>query len=151
MADPRWLVDEMLGRLSRYLRFLGMDAEYVRGWSDPEILSALAGSDRILLTRDHELARRAPRAVLLTAVGIADQLRELIAVHPELPRAPRFDRCTVCNGPLERVPGTADSGVATALPSPRYRCRLCGAVYWEGSHTARIREDLHRWLGGEGT
>ncbi|MGI0139764.1 MAG: Mut7-C RNAse domain-containing protein, partial [Thermoplasmata archaeon] len=25
--EPRWIVDEMLGRLARYLRFLGYDTE----------------------------------------------------------------------------------------------------------------------------
>jgi uncharacterized protein len=134
----RWLLDEMLGRLARYLRFLGLDAEYVRGWSDERILHELPGSDRFLLTRDRDLARRAPRSLLLQTVEVSDQLRELFAAFPDLPRVPSFVRCTRCNGPLERVPGND--------PRPKFACRSCGHQYWEGSHTSRIRNDLARWL-----
>lgn len=135
----RWLVDEMLGRLARYLRFLGMDAEYVRGWSDERILTELSGSDQLLLTRDRALSRRASRGLLLHTVTVSEQLRELFAAYPDLPREPVFDRCTRCNGLLDRLP--------TDRPPPMYACRACGQQYWEGSHTSRIRHDLARWLG----
>lgn len=61
-----------------------------------------------------------------------------------------FTRCMVCNAPLE---ATAYRDVADALPAevrgdPRVRsagfrrCPSCRRVYWEGSHTRRMR----RWL-----
>lgn len=153
-ATPQWLVDEMLGKLARYLRILGCDAEYVRGLADAEILTRLASSHRQLVTRDELLAKRAPHSTLLRAVGVREQLQELWQQHPELPRAPRFTRCTLCNGVLvledssQSLPVTVESsGDAGARPSERFRCAKCGQQYWRGSHTAHLERDLASWAG----
>ncbi|TFG55378.1 MAG: hypothetical protein E4H30_07370 [Methanomassiliicoccus sp.] len=75
MADPSFLLDGMLGSLSRWLRLLGYDAEYVRDASDREMLSLLQGNDRLLLTRDRQLAERAgDRGVLITVTDLNSQL-----------------------------------------------------------------------------
>jgi len=140
----------MLGRLARYLRILGYDTEYVRGVEDAEILDRLRRDPRVLLTRDRGLARRVPGTVLLHSTALPDQLKEIRAAVPELSAVPRFDRCTACNGPLDpkrpgelRVPGRVPAAVAGSV----WECRACGHVYWEGSHTARLRRDLETWLG----
>ncbi len=107
MDEPRWLVDEMLGRLVRYLRFLGYDAEYVRGITDDEIVERARVDQRRVITRDRSLARRLPDAVLLTRTDIAGQMRELRTAFPALRADVRFDRCSICNGRLsilEKVP-----------------------------------------------
>ncbi|HEV2449389.1 MAG TPA: Mut7-C RNAse domain-containing protein [Thermoplasmata archaeon] len=143
MASPAWLVDEMLGRLARYLRILGCDAEYVRGLSDDELLQHQRRSERVLLTRDVALARRSERAQLLRAVDVRAQLVELWRAWPALPRVPRFDRCTECNGPLVTVP-PGEAGNSTG-GSPQFRCTACGHRYWAGSHTAHLERDLAEW------
>lgn len=152
---PPLLVDEMLGRLTRYLRVLGCDAEGVRGWTDDRVVAEVAATGRVLVTRDEELARRvAARGRRIRAVDLPGQLGEIVGYFPELPRAPTFRRCTVCNGVLEREPGEGpapDRGPAlagTPEPTPIYRCASCGHRYWEGTHTARMRRDIAAWIGG---
>ncbi|MCI4345498.1 MAG: Mut7-C RNAse domain-containing protein [Thermoplasmata archaeon] len=149
-----WLVDEMLGKLARYLRILGTDAEYVQGLSDDEVLAKLQESHRILLTRDVRLASRASRSTLLRAVEVRDQLRELWAVHPSLPRTPRFTRCTRCNGelvaaaPAARVTSGGQAGIReSAGLNPQFTCLTCGHRYWRGSHTEHLERDLASWSG----
>ena len=140
MADPRWLVDEMLGRLARYLRILGYDTEYAQGVDDEAIARRAAEEGRRLVTRDRRLAPRSPGAVLVTSPYLLDQLRSVRAAWPTLRLAPAFVRCTLCNGEL--VPMRDNPGEG-ATPSPHvYRCPRCGHRYWEGTHTRDIRAFL---------
>jgi uncharacterized protein len=142
----------MVGRLARYLRFVGCDTAYLRGLSDDEILRQARSEDRVLLTRDRALARRAPRAVLLESPFVEAQWREVRLAYPDLPTEVRFDRCTECNGRLSPyVRGTdasADRGLPASIgdgPRPLFRCTECGHLYWEGSHTDQIRSRLAGW------
>ncbi len=132
--EERFIADEMLGRLARYLRILGYDTEYARDTDDEAIRARADSERRILLTRDRELARRTPGAILLRSPRLAEQLAEVRRRLPRIGFAPRFDRCTVCNGELAPAEGEERGSI--------YACRRCGQRYWEGSHTRRIREFL---------
>ncbi|NLF02923.1 MAG: hypothetical protein GX601_18320 [Anaerolineales bacterium] len=56
--DLRLLLDGMLGRLAKWLRLLGYDAEYDNSASDTELARRARAEGRVLLTRDYELANR---------------------------------------------------------------------------------------------
>ncbi len=154
-VEPRFLCDEMLGRLARYLRFLGYDVEYRQGVRDEELVRRSREDDRLLLTRDRTLAQRTRRAVLLRSLAVEGQLRELSREVPDLDRGVRFLRCSLCNGPLyeaDRSTPRPPRGVPEDRwggPDPVYICRSCGQAYWEGSHTREIRLTLARALGHE--
>ena len=157
MAPPRWLADEMVGRLARYLRFVGCDTTYARGSRTRRILSQARADGRVILTRDRALASRAERSLLLESPTLADQWRAVRSAYPNLPTEVRFERCTLCNGRLEkitepspepRVDGVPWDRVARGLPL--FRCGACGHYYWEGSHTADIRARLAAWTEGGG-
>jgi uncharacterized protein len=152
VTPPRWLADEMVGRLARYLRFVGCDTEYVRGASDQEVLDRARREDRVILTRDRALAGRASAALLLTSPNLADQWKAVRRAYPEVPSQPRFERCTECNGRLEPfLPGPGRPR-PEGVPWDRverglglFRCSSCGHCYWEGSHTRSITERLSVW------
>jgi len=152
VLPPRWCADEMLGRLARYLRFVGLDTTYVRGWTDDEVVVRCREEERFLLTRDRELAGRVPDSLCLEAPHVEQQWKELRARFPELPKDIRFVRCGICNGTLAiyapppgaRLPaGTPADRVAAGLLL--YRCASCGHLYWAGSHTADLRDRIRRW------
>ncbi len=157
MHEPRWLVDEMLGRLARYLRFLGYDTEYVRGFDDNEIVARARRESRRAVTRDRKLSERLPDAVLLTRTDIAGQMQELRVAFPGLRSAVRFDRCSLCNGQLVVQEGLpSDRPELDRLPKevralrvPLYACAQCGHLYWEGSHTRYVRRRLGEWFSPE--
>jgi len=156
VPQPSFLVDEMLGRLARYLRFVGCDAEYVRDVDDAEILTRARSEGRIILTRDRILARSAPHALLLTQLGIAEQWREVRRAFPALNTRVQFDRCTECNGVLSEWHPPASEAQTPGVPWDRvaqglllYRCERCAHLYWEGSHTAHIARRLAEWEGRE--
>jgi uncharacterized protein with PIN domain len=135
---PRFLADAMLERLARWLRVLGVDVESAGGTAaDRELVRRAAAEDRVLLTRDRRLALEhgAGEHLVVRSAAPLEQLREVverfaIEVPPEL-----FTRCLLCNAPLEPAerPG---------VPPPARRCPQCDRIYWEGSHTRRMRAAL---------
>ena len=141
----------MVGRLARYLRFLGYDTEYARGLDDDTIARRAREEGRVLVTRDRELAARVPGALLLRSPHLDDQLRAVRASFPELREEVAFERCSLCNGRLAPWSAPADGTLPPELPRERvnaglpiFACVACGHRYWEGGHTARIRSRLAR-------
>ncbi|MFC7135202.1 MULTISPECIES: Mut7-C RNAse domain-containing protein [Salinibaculum] len=150
MGDPtteQLLLDTMLGKLATYLRMCGYDTAYALDdglEADDAVLARSRESGRTLVTRDRQLARRAPDAVLLTEREVDDQLRELSAAGYALELADEPARCGVCNSPVERV--AADERTPEYAPDPGetavWRCVTCGQHFWKGSHWDDVGETL---------
>lgn len=144
----------MLGRLARWLRTLGFDTAYDPAVHDPELVQLAADEARVLLTRDRHLVDhlRPERVILVTDDAPLAQLRQVVEACALHPPAQLFTRCIVCNTELR--PATEDEAAtlvpaaSRGLPGPVSRCPGCGRVYWEGSHTRRMRESLARALPG---
>ena len=158
METPRFLADAMLGRLARYLRFVGVDTEYVRDLPDAAIAARARAEGRVVLTRDRALAQRAPGALWIRSPSVAEQWREVRAAWPGVGDRVSFDRCALCNGPLRPYRLGSAPDRETDLPRDRaagglavWECGDCGHLYWEGSHTANIRRRLAAWTAPEAT
>lgn len=152
--EPRFLCDAMLGRLGRWLRALGYDAEDAGADRDGALVRRAVRERRLLLTRDRKLARawRVDVVVLVAGQTPAQQLRDAVERFGLDCRARLFTRCMLCNVALEptRAEEVADRippGVPDTQPALA-RCPSCGRVYWEGQHTVRMRRWLARHLGG---
>ena len=106
----------MLGGLARWLRAADYDSLFAEGgWSDRELVELCAREDRVLLTKDRQLALSARDTIPLLLLGSrgmdgnARELREVLGVDWQ--HAP-FTRCLVDNALLtaadphdaERVP-----------------------------------------------
>jgi uncharacterized protein with PIN domain len=158
---PRFLVDSMLGSLSRWLRITGFDAEYRRDADDEDLLSEASASGRVLLTRDRALAARAAKrgikALLLETDDDADQLA-VVAASLKLELDPSNSRCPKCNGALvkaekERIVEQVPEASLAAFDE-FWVCRDCGSVFWRGSHWDKIVSTLEkagRLSGGMGS
>ena len=159
-AAPRLIADAMLVRLARWLRALGVDTELAGATESDAALVARARADRrVVLTRDRRLADECGdvACVLLRADTPLGQLGEVMARFAIRPRAALFTRCLLCNVALEPLdPASAPEWEAALPPSVRAgrggptavrRCPRCGRLYWEGSHTRRMRTALARELG----
>jgi len=151
-AETRFLADRMLGTLTRYLRFMGYDTVSANGFmagnpdEDTRLLELAKNDHRILLTRDHELARRGGGQAVLVADGDVlvqvQQLADLGLIEQRLP----MSRCSLCNTVLRAA--TLDE-IASARYAPRDRagyaffwCDRCGKLYWNGSHGRRLRDRI---------
>lgn len=138
------LADAMLGRLSRWLRIMGYDTAYLADTDDFAVLRLARAEERLILTRDHDLAeRRGVHTVLINSESLEDQLREVwAAVGP--PPEPSFSRCPECNRTLVQA---SPEVVAARVPPYIKRtqdefslCEACGRVYWQGTHWQRMQE-----------
>ena len=144
MATYRFAVDPGLGKLIKWLRFLGFDAVPV------PVGSGRPCSDRILLIQGaRKGVARWPAVLQLRATRTSDQLVEIMKclgiqaqdLHP-------LSRCAVCNRMLEPA-GVVE--VKDRVPEYVARthqefteCLTCGRVYWPGTHHDRIRGILER-------
>ena len=144
----------MLGRLARWLRTLGFDTLYDPAVHDPQLVALANAEGRLLLTRDRLLVEhlQPERALLITEDAPLNQLRQVVDGCGLSPPEALFSRCVVCNGVLR--PATPDEAAtlvpeaSRGLPGAVTRCPGCGRVYWEGSHTRRMRDQLSRALPG---
>ncbi len=147
---PRFLVDDMLGRLARWLRALGYDATYARGWPDADLVRCAEKERRTVLTRDtlllqrRAISRGAVPALLIIHDQLVDQLRQ-VRTHLGL-TAGRPPRCMVCGGvlrPLSEEEAKAHVPPYVAETQPAFRrCGGCGRIVWPGTHWENMRAVL---------
>jgi uncharacterized protein with PIN domain len=145
---PRFVIDSMLGSLARWLRLLGYDADYDHRRDDAELVRLARAENRVLLTRDHELAaRRGIKALFIDSQVLDEQLAQVTAAFPRAAESGPA-RCSVCNTVL--VPATPEELIdrlpAYVLHKHRdfRRCPGCNRVYWPGSHWQTMQARLRR-------
>jgi uncharacterized protein with PIN domain len=151
VSHARFLTDASLEGLARRLLFLGYDVAVARGARLEELFEVAARDGRTVLTLSARHPKRfAGVAAVVVPRGDLDlALRVAVAGHE--PASPPFTRCPACNVALQaRHPlearGEVPGRVLRAARALTY-CPHCGKWYWEGSHTARLREALERALG----
>ena len=141
------LCDHMLGSLARWLRFMGYDTAYPEPGPDRALIDRARAEDRILLTRDKELASRLRDAVEVRSDDLEEQIREVAAVL-RLQLVDPLSRCSLCNEilaplPPEEVGGLVPEGVRSRHRE-FWRCPSCRRVYWQGSHWNKMVERLNQ-------
>ncbi len=148
----RFLCDEMLGQLCRYLRAAGYDTLLAQnGASDAELLQQCHAQGRHFLTRDVLVAehKAARNIVLILAHGDLDHLARQVGEHYRLDWLRHaFTRCLVDNTLLAPADDAARARVpadAVKTGEPLYHCPACGRIYWRGSHYKRMRARLGSW------
>ena len=152
-APDRFLCDEMLRGLARWLRAAGYDTVTAPpGTSDRRLLAKARAEGRRLLSRDRKLLehRDALRWVhLLQGEGVDAWARELrTGLGLDWQRAP-FSRCLLCNTPIAPPPaGVRPPADLPAGAGKLRHCPRCRKWYWEGGHVARMRRKLRAWQRG---
>lgn len=144
LRETRFVADNHLGKLARFLRLLGIDTVYDRAWDDPELVAISTGERRILLTRDVELLKHGDltHGYFVRSTEPREQVVEVVGrCHLQDDIEP-FTRCPNCNGLLADV---AKEEVANQIPDETRRhiddfkqCQECGQVYWPGSHQPEL-------------
>lgn len=150
----RFLADEMLGKLARWLRMAGFDVAYQRAIPDSELLRLAASEGRLLLTRDTRLAQRLPPEDLLFIHNdhLPEQAAEFFARFPELKsRQDPLSRCVECNQPLTSIEKSEVRGKVWPYVYQTQEhfttCPSCGRIYWQATHVAKIRQKLADLIG----
>jgi uncharacterized protein len=143
----KFIADGMLGKLTRWLRILGQNVIYSIEFSDNKLLQLAKDEERILLTKDLELYKRAIArgldAFYLEGKTEYKQLAE-IAMRDGLKLEVDMDKshCPICNNKLK---STQKELLKEELQKNTYtyynkfwKCSNCGQIYWQGAHWKQI-------------
>lgn len=147
IPDPaRFVADVHLARMARYLRLAGCDVLHSNDYDDTEIVDIALAEERIVVTRDVGLLKRAAvrNGYFVRAVAALAQASEVVRRFGLAASLRPFTRCMACNGVLEMATekqlGDQIPAAAAASHSEFHRCPQCGRAYWKGSHHRRLRE-----------
>lgn len=132
----------MMGKLAKWLVFLGYDAAFVppEKRSRTGLRKTAKEEGRILLTRDSDL-EFAPgiKVLMLREQKFEDQLRKVVEVFRlKISRENMFRRCTLCNLELEKI--SREEAIplipekVKTLETEFSRCGKCRRIYWSGTH-----------------
>ena len=144
-----FILDGMHGNLARWLRIAGYDVLYYRDKDDDELIREALASNRVLLTRDGSLVRRAKKAGVITLLMEGEKVHDHLAqIKKELYLEVNLveSRCPICNGELTKktrkeVRFMIPVSILNAFDDFRI-CTTCEKVYWKGSHWEKITEIL---------
>ncbi len=141
---PIFIADCHLGRLAKYLRFMGFDTLYFSQIDDNDLIALAKKEGRVILTRDRELyERKEVDCALLQEIKIGKQLQEVHRLFDLQDFTQPFSRCIVCNQPLIVV---NKEDIMYRLPPKVVKyfsyfehCEKCDRLYWHGDHYKRMK------------
>ena len=150
---PKFICDDMVGRLCKWLRILGYDTLYFRG-SDDELAVIARHEERIVLTRDQNLIERKTLNfwLLLKSDTALEQLKEVLIAFKLIPiqMDQIFSRCLLCNSILISI---EKEKVQDQVPEYVYntcrqfhQCPQCKKIFWNGTHVENTRLKLEKLL-----
>ena len=149
-TDFKFLCDEMLQRLGRWLRIAGYDTLIAQaGEADTPLYQQAIKEKRWLITCDHDFMQRRHATnfvVLLDHQGTHACCHQLSTQLPIDWHYKPFSRCSVCNHLLDQSPHAAPNDQNEA-----WYCPECRKVYWEGSHVANMRKTLEGFANASTT
>lgn len=143
--EAKYVAEQELGRLTRWLRLLGIDVEYMKrkrnleGDSFPE--------ERKVITKRQDPSLK--YFVRIEADRVSSQVKEFLEKEGiVLFEKDFFTRCSLCNSPLRET--GKEEALSFSVPefillsTKRFLvCDLCGKAYWPGTHRARFLDAIH--------
>ena len=144
---PRFLCDEMLGKLAKWLRLLGYDTTYEKTKDDGLLIIMAEKEHRVLLTRDKQLSERMKGAFLIDSDDPDDQLIQVFSAFG-LSKDKALTLCTVCGHVLNQVVKEKAKGRVPPkvfeLQDEFWYCVRCDKYYWRGSHYDKITDRIEK-------
>ena len=145
----RFIADNMLGKLAKWLRFMGYDVLYPKTMADKDLIKLSRTERRCLLTRDKELAKiKDLNVFLVESVNPDDQIKQVINEFDLTLNGKEFTRCPECNHPLEEIDKSQIPNGSLVPLGVRERqdmfwiCNGCERYYWQGTHYKKIKAKL---------
>jgi hypothetical protein len=143
----KFIADNMLGKLAKWLRFMGYDTLYPKTLNDNELAQLSKQQIRILLTRDKELAKKkGVQIIYIKSENLDDQLRQIIIELNLKLDSNTFCRCPECNSLLNKIDKAQLNGNVPDGVLQRHKlfwvCKNCTRYYWQGTHYKKIKSKL---------
>ncbi len=156
--EVRFIADDNVGKLARWLRMLGYDTLFINGLDDNRLIRLALKEDRVLLTRDTQIMKRRVvsigclKALFIEGDNPREQLCQVVRVMGLDCRDKQFTRCLECNGVL--LPRSKED-VREVVPPYVFKtqdqfmqCPGCQRIYWRGTHWHRMKEEIEKLASG---
>jgi len=147
----KFLLENNLSRLAKWLRFLGHDVKVLEGKISR--IALVEHQDRIFLTtskRWEDTLRKANIKYLVVPRHDWELQLCMVVKCLGLQRKLRLDRCAYCSAELVRVD---KEQFRERIPPKAYEtaydftlCPRCGMLYWKGTHYEGMKRMLERAL-----
>ena len=158
MADaPKFIVDCNVGRLTKWLRLMGYDAQFFSGSDDSQLVAVAQAEDRVILSRDTHIMKRRVitsgqlKAVLIQSDEPERQIHQVIDTLRLDYQFKPFSLCLECNQALvERGKGEVKDLVPPYVFKTQdqfMQCPNCQRIYWRGTHWRAMTQRLKKFVG----
>jgi uncharacterized protein with PIN domain len=142
----------MLGTIAKKLRILGFDSKYSAIIDDEDLILVAKKENRIIITKDHQLANNAKKHdVLAIEISTHTEKEQMIEIAKKMGWE-KFEfnvyntRCPVCNGSLQII----EKDQVTDRVPPKiiqnakkfWSCSDCQHIYWEGTHIRNLKKHI---------
>jgi len=155
MSQLKFIVDNNVGKLAKWLRMMGYDTLFFNGRDDWEMVITALTEGRVILTRDTQIMKRGVvtsgrlKAILIESEEPEQQMRQVAeALNLDCQFRP-FTICLECNQPLvERSKQQVQDLVPPYVfqtQSQYMECPACHRIYWRGTHWERMKKKLERF------
>ncbi len=140
LRQPKFVADVHLGRLTKYLRMIGLDVLYKNNFNDDEIVQISLTKKRIILTKDRGILKRneVTHGYWVRSTKVKEQAIEVLKRFNLKNQIKEFTRCIECNQLLKTV---SREKIIDELPekvarsqNEFYRCPSCKKLFWKGTH-----------------
>jgi uncharacterized protein with PIN domain len=154
MSSHKFITDENVGKLTKFLRLLGFDTVFFTGQNDTQMVNMALSEQRIILTRDTHIPKRklitsgTVRAHLIKSDNIENQIQQIVDELNLNDHIKPFTLCLEDNQPLEtRLKQEVLGRVPPYVYETRdefMECPLCHRLYWKGTHWTAMNKRLGR-------
>jgi uncharacterized protein len=105
LRKPKFVADVHLGRLTRYLRMMGIDVLYKNDFNDDEIVRISIKERRAILTRDTGILKRnkVTHGYWVRSIKVEEQVKEVLKRFDLQKEIKEFSRCIECNELLNPI------------------------------------------------
>jgi uncharacterized protein with PIN domain len=150
--EIKFIVDNNVGKLAKWLRIMGYDALLFKEKDDGKMVKVALAQNRVVLTKDTQIMRRRLvtsgriKAILIEDDESRAQLRQIAdALGLDYQFRP-FSICIECNQSLVK----RDKDKVRDLVPPHVfetqdvymECPSCHRIYWRGTHWQAMNQEL---------
>ena len=157
MADSlKFIVDQNVGRLVKWLRIMGYDTIFFNGSNDSRMIATALAEGRVILTRDTQIMRRRVvtkgllKAILIQSDDPEQQMLQVIETLNLDCNFRPFALCLECN---EYLVERSKEEVKNRVPpyvfktqSQYMQCPSCRRIYWRGTHWQAMTKRLEHFM-----
>jgi uncharacterized protein with PIN domain len=150
--EIKFIVDNNVGKLAKWLRIMGYDALLFTEEDDGKMVKVALAQNRVILTKDTQIMRRRLvtsgrlKAILIRDDEPRSQLRQIADTLGLDYQFRPFSICIECNQSL--VERNKDE-VRDLVPSHVFEtqslymeCPSCHRIYWRGTHWQAMSREL---------